>query len=85
VSGLLQSRCYLQQNRGLSNSRLAADEHHRSANDSTAENEIEFRESRFPSRLGRSTDVAEPDRRRNLPALTEGPCSCDSASGAFAA
>jgi hypothetical protein len=62
MSRFLQACRYLQQYRGLSNSRLAADEHHRSAYDSTTEDEIELCESRFPPWLRRSADIAEPNR-----------------------
>jgi len=79
MSRLLQPCCYLQKDRGLSNSRLAADEHHRPTNDSTAEDEIKFRESRFPSRLLRSGDVAKTDWISNLAALTERSRASDSA------
>ena len=85
MSSLLKSRRYLEKDRGLSNSRFTADEHHRSANDSTAENEIKFRESGFPSRLFRSADVAKPDGISNLAALAERSRSGDSASGSLAA
>src|SRR6476620_8082825 len=42
----------LQQQSGLSDSRLAADENHRAGNDSAPQNKIELRETRLPPRLG---------------------------------
>lgn len=59
MSTVLELRCNLKENRGLSNSRLTADEDHRTRDYSAAEHEVEFGNSRFPSWLGRTGYVAQ--------------------------
>ena len=65
VARCLELRRDLEQESRFADARLSADQDHRAWNDSAAEDKIEFTEPRFPSRLGLSGDVSQPDRRRD--------------------
>ena len=58
----------LQQQRGLSDSRLAADEHHRAGNDATAKDPVELRDSRW---LARGFSFVNFSQRQRLAAMGE--------------
>src|SRR5687768_15533502 len=61
---LLQARRDLQQQRGLADAGLSADEHHAAGHDSAAEREVELREAGFPARRFRADYIGKTLRRR---------------------
>ena len=74
-AGRLEPGRGLEQQRGLADAGLAADEDHRAGHEASAQHEVELREPGAPALQRRAGDVAEPGGRRDDGGRRRGPAS----------
>ena len=71
VPSAFQPCGHLQENRALTNARLAAHQHHRPGHDAPAEHEVKLRNPRCQAIRLRAVHIAQPRRLGNHAAITE--------------